>query len=109
MPILLEEEVEETGLVLPKLQFVPLRLRTKLSPKETVTGNRYDFVLVCQPDALDNYALYDRIQELVEDRKRLRIYCPHNDLAVKKELSDVISFTVKEAIPRTRGVLVHLT
>ncbi|MEK6952471.1 MAG: hypothetical protein AABX29_05635 [Nanoarchaeota archaeon] len=110
MSVLLEDEVEETGeLVLPRLLLVPPRLKTKLSSGETVTGNRYDVVLACQPDALDHYELYDNIEELVENRKRLRIYCPHRDLATNKELSEVVDFTVREAIPRTKIVLVHLT
>ncbi|MBI2498851.1 hypothetical protein HYV88_01255 [Candidatus Woesearchaeota archaeon] len=111
MPILLEDEVEERTeeLVLPKLLIAPPRLKTKLSSGETIAGNRYDVVLACQPDALDHYDLYDNIVDLVEDRKKLRIYSPHNDFRRRGKLKDVIRFMLTEAIPRTRAVLVHLT
>lgn len=105
---LLEDEITEQ-LVKPKFRLVPPRIKTRVSPRETITSNKYDIVLVCQPDALDHYRLYDEIEKLVEDRKKLRIYCPHRDFIGNRELSEVVDFTVKEAIPRTRIVLVHLT
>lgn len=93
----------------PRLQLIPPRLKTKLSPQETVSGNRFDIVLACQPDAGDHYSLYDGIVELVEEKKEMRIYSPHNDIKRGQDIGDVVTFTTTEAIPRTRGVLVHLT
>jgi len=93
----------------PQLEFRPPMLRTKLSSQETVSGNRYDLVLACQPDAMDNYDMYDRIVDLVEDDNDLRIHSPHNDFQNSRDLEDAVTFTVREAIPKTKAVLVHLT
>ena len=92
-----------------KLQLIPQKFQTEPSPKETVFWNRYDIVLACQPDARDNYSLYDSIVDLVKNKKKLRIYSPHDDIKRRKDLAETLLFTNKEAIPRTRGVLVHLT
>ncbi|MEK6854661.1 MAG: hypothetical protein AABX73_00375, partial [Nanoarchaeota archaeon] len=100
-------EIEEPGKKSELKLEIPAR-RTKLSPRETITGNRYDIVLACQPDARDHYPFYDSIKELVEGERGLRIYSPHSDLE-RHTLEDSVRFTIKEAIPRTRGVLLHLT
>lgn len=61
-----------------------------------------DIVLACEPYAGDNYTLYDEIVRLVE-RNNFQIYSPHRD---RKE--DKIDFMVNEAIPKAKGVLIHL-
>jgi len=93
----------------PDLQIIPPRLQVRASSAETVAGNKYDFVLTCQPDARDNFSFYDGIIDLVERGKGLRIYSPHNDIKRGADLGEVVLFTTSEAIPRTRAVLAHLT
>ena len=92
----------------PILQLVVPK-RTKLSPNQTITGNRYDLVLVCQPDDYHNYPFYDSIIELIEVIRNLRMYSPHNDVRRDHTLENSVVFATKEAIPRTRGVILHLT
>lgn len=104
-----EESESKSHPTKPQSKSIIQRLKTKLSPKETVSANRYDIVLACQPDARDHYNLYDGIVNLVENKKKQRIYSPHNDIKRGKDLAETLLFTNKEAIPRTRGVIVHLT
>ncbi len=75
---------------------------------DSISGNKYDIVLGVQPNIRDNYSFYDRIVRFVEDRGS-KIYSPHDDFRRKRDLEDAVNFTVREAIPRTKAVLVHLT
>lgn len=76
---------------------------TKLSPRKESEENNYDIVLACHPNAGDNYTLYDKIVKLVEE-KEFSIYSPHRDIS-----GNQIEFMIKEAIPNTKGVLIHFS
>lgn len=82
--------------------------RPKPEQQEIIAGNKYDIVLACQPDAADSHDLYDSIVKLVEGRG-LRIYSPHSDVKRGHTVQDATRFAIREAIPRTKGVLLHLT
>ena len=88
MTTALLEEKPKTKL---NLQLIVPTRKTKLSPTETITGRRYDIVLVCQPDAKDHYPFYGKIVRLVERKKNLRIYSPHNDAKRNISLEEVVS------------------
>ena len=81
-------------------------LPTKTKPKqdETITGNKFDIVLACRYDIPDNIPLYDEVVRLVEQRKNHLIYSAHRDKS-----NDVLRYVTREAIPRTRAVLIHLS
>lgn len=106
MPTATEDEIKNQ--TESELELSHPRKRTKLSSKETITGNKYDIILACQPDSRDHYPLYREIVDLV-GREGLRIYSPHEDFIRGHVIEEVVKFTTQEAIPRTRGVLVHLT
>lgn len=78
------------------------RLRTKPVLKNYSEDKEPDIVLACEPYAGDNYTLYDEIVRLVE-RNNFQIYSPHRD-----KNTDKINFMLNEAIPRAKGVLIHL-
>ena len=84
------------------------RTKPLLSPKDRISGNKYDIVLGVQPNIRDNYPLYDEIVRFVEERGN-KIYSPHDEVKRGKDAQEAVDFTVKEAIPRTKAVLVHLT
>lgn len=64
---------------------------------------KYDLVLACHPNAGDNYIFYNKIIKLVEKRD-FSIYSPHRDFS-----GDQIEFMIEEAIPNTKGVLIHFS
>ncbi|MDO8460325.1 MAG: hypothetical protein Q7S74_04405 [Nanoarchaeota archaeon] len=107
----LELEKPETQLNESQTQvlLIPPKSQIRPSSQQTIAGNKYDLVLACHPDARDNYELYDKIVNLVEEKKGLRIYSPHTDIKNGNDLEDTINFTVTEAIPRTKAVIVSLT
>ncbi|MEK6914555.1 MAG: hypothetical protein AABW83_02785 [Nanoarchaeota archaeon] len=78
------------------------RLENKPVLDSYLEDNKYDIVLACEPSAKDNYPLYDKIVELVT-KNNFKIYAPHKDIR-----GNQIDFMVNEAIPNTKGVLIHL-
>jgi hypothetical protein len=101
-----EIEVVETR---PELERdFPVR-KTKLKSSETITNKKYDLVFACPPDAQEDYSLFDEVIELINKRK-LKVYSPHEDLKSKRHtLQDTVRYTVLEAIPRTKAVILHLS
>jgi hypothetical protein len=78
------------------------RLKNNPLLQDYSRNKNYNLVLACEPEAGDNYNFYEQIIRLVE-RKNLEIYAPHKD-----KRDDRINFMINEAIPETKGVLVHL-
>ncbi|MEK6879695.1 MAG: hypothetical protein AABY22_08820 [Nanoarchaeota archaeon] len=78
------------------------RLRTKPVLKNYSEDKDPDIVLACEPYAGDNYHFYDDIVELVEG-KNFQIYSPDKD-----NNTDKIDFMVNKAIPKAKGILIHL-
>ncbi len=82
--------------------------RIKPVPAQQISGNKYDLVLAVSPDAVNNYDFYDQIVRSAEE-KQCKVYSPHADYQINHSLEEVLQFAVQEAIPRTRGILIHLS
>ena len=69
-----------------------------------------ELVLVCQPDARDDFKLYDSIVNMVTERVGKRIYSPHEDFRDGEfDLENIVDLTAYRVVPKSKLVLVNLS